>query len=137
QVFQHLHKMELNFHLSRRTGGLARDIERGTTGISFLLRFMLFNIIPTLLEIALVAAVLLAAFDWQYVGVVILSILLYVAFSVVVTEWRTRFVRESNALDNRSNTRAIDSLLNYETVKYFNNEDFEAAQYDQDLAQWE
>lgn len=137
QVFQHLHKMELNFHLSRRTGGLARDIERGTTGISFLLRFMLFNIIPTLLEIVLVAAVLLAAFDWQYVGVVILSILLYVVFSVVVTEWRTRFVRESNALDNRSNTRAIDSLLNYETVKYFNNEDFEAAQYDRDLAQWE
>src|SRR5690606_8109062 len=95
------------------------------------------NIIPTLLEIVLVAAVLLAAFDWQYVGVVILSILLYVVFSVVVTEWRTRFVRESNALDNRSNTRAIDSLLNYETVKYFNNEDFEAAQYGRDLAQWE
>lgn len=137
QVFRHLHRLELNFHLSRRTGGLARDIERGTTGISFLLRFMLFNILPTLLEIALVAVVLLTQFDLQYVAVVIVSVLLYAVFSIVVTEWRTRFVRESNELDSRSNTRAIDSLLNYETVKYFNNEEFEATQYDRDLAQWE
>ncbi|HEX5515900.1 MAG TPA: ABC transporter ATP-binding protein/permease [Gammaproteobacteria bacterium] len=137
QVFRHLHRLELNFHLSRRTGGLARDIERGTTGISFLLRFMLFNILPTLLEIALVAVVLLTQFDLEYVTVVVVSVLLYAVFSIVVTEWRTRFVRESNELDSRSNTRAIDSLLNYETVKYFNNEEFEAAQYDRDLAQWE
>ena len=137
QVFRHLHRLELNFHLSRRTGGLARDIERGTTGISFLLRFMLFNILPTLLEIALVATVLLAKFSWRYLAVVLLSIALYVLFSIVVTEWRTRFVRESNELDSRSNTRAVDSLLNYETVKYFGNEDFEAERYDQDLAQWE
>jgi len=137
QVFRHLHRLELNFHLSRRTGGLARDIERGTTGISFLLRFMLFNILPTLLEIALVATVLLAQFSWRYLAVVLLSIALYVLFSIVVTEWRTRFVRESNELDSRSNTRAVDSLLNYETVKYFGNEDFEAERYDQDLAQWE
>ncbi|NLO80345.1 MAG: ABC transporter ATP-binding protein/permease [Xanthomonadaceae bacterium] len=137
QVFRHLHRLELNFHLSRRTGGLARDIERGTTGSSFLLRFMLFNILPTLLEIALVATVLLAQFSWRYLAVVLLSIALYVLFSIVVTEWRTRFVRESNELDSRSNTRAVDSLLNYETVKYFGNEDFEAERYDQDLAQWE
>src|SRR5690606_33531599 len=137
QVFRHLHRLELNFHLSRRTGGLARDIERGTTGISFLLRFMLFNLLPTLLEIALVATVLLAQFSWRYLAVVLLSIALYVLFSIVVTEWRTRFVRESNELDSRSNTRAACSLLNYETVKYFGNEDFEAERYDQDLAQWE
>jgi len=137
QVFRHLHRLELNYHLSRRTGGLARDIERGTTGISFLLRFMLFNILPTLLEIALIAVVLLTQFSWQYVAVVIASIVLYVLFSVVVTEWRTRFVRESNELDSRSNTRAVDSLLNYETVKYFGNEDFEANRYDHDLEQWE
>jgi ATP-binding cassette subfamily B protein len=137
KVFRHLHRLELNFHLSRRTGGLARDIERGTTGISFLLRFMLFNILPTLLEIGLVAIVLVTQFDVQYVGVVLLSVVLYAVFSIVVTEWRTRFVRETNELDSRSNTRAIDSLLNYETVKYFNNEDFETEQYDRDLAQWE
>lgn len=137
KVFRHLHQLELNFHLSRRTGGLARDIERGTTGISFLLRFMLFNILPTLLEIGLVAVILLTQFDVKYVVIILLSILLYIVFSIVVTEWRTRFVRETNELDSRSNTRAIDSLLNYETVKYFNNEDFEAEQYDRDLAQWE
>ena len=137
QVFRHLHNLDLNFHLSRRTGGLSRDIERGTTGMSFLLRFMLFNIIPTLVEIALVAVILLAAFEPRYVLVVLAAVGVYIAFSVVVTEWRTRHVRESNELDSRSNTRAIDSLLNYETVKYFNNEDYEAAQYDQNLEDWE
>ncbi len=137
EVFEHLHQLELDFHLSRRTGGLARDIERGTSGISFLLRFTLFNIVPTLLEIVLVAGILFAVFSPGYVTVVLLAVVVYVLFSVRVTEWRTRFVRESNEMDNRSNTRAVDSLLNFETVKYFGNEAFESRRYDADLADWE
>ncbi len=137
RVFEHLHRLELSFHLSRRTGGLARDIERGTNGISFLLRFTLFNVVPTLLEIAMVAVILYIAFSPGYVLTVIAAVLVYVLFSVRVTEWRTRFVRESNAMDNQSNTRAVDSLLNYETVKYFGNEHYEARRYDEDLAEWE
>ncbi|MFN3714065.1 MAG: ABCB family ABC transporter ATP-binding protein/permease [Alcanivoracaceae bacterium] len=136
-VFEHLHRLELGFHLSRRTGALARDIERGTNGISFLLRFMLFNIVPTLLEIALVAIILFAVFRAGYVGVVLAAVLAYVVFSVRITEWRTRFVREANEMDNQSNTRAVDSLLNFETVKYFGNESFESRRYDEDLARWE
>ncbi len=137
EVFRHLHRLELGFHLSRRTGALARDIERGTNGISFLLRFLVFNIVPTLFEIALVAVILLAAFGPVFVLTVLAAVLCYVLFSVVVTEWRTRFVREANVADNRSNTRAVDSLLNYETVKYFGNEGYEAERYDRDLAAWE
>ncbi|MDF1630704.1 MAG: ABC transporter ATP-binding protein/permease [Alcanivoracaceae bacterium] len=137
KVFQHLHRLELSFHLSRRTGALSRDIERGTTGVSFLLRFMLFNIVPTLLEILLVALILLAAFRPGYVLVVVAAVFVYVLFSVRVTEWRTRYVRESNEMDNQSNTRAVDSLLNFETVKYFGNEEFESQRYDQDLESWE
>jgi NADPH-dependent 2,4-dienoyl-CoA reductase/sulfur reductase-like enzyme len=119
RVFEHLHRLDLGFHLSRRTGGLARDIERGTSGVSFLLRFMVFNILPTLVEIGLIAAILLAAFSPVYALTVLGSVILYGAFSIWCTEWRNRFVRESNQMDNRSNTRAVDSLLNYETVKYF------------------
>lgn len=137
RVFRHLHNRELAFHLDRKTGGLARDIERGTTGISFLLRFTLFNIIPTLLEILMVAGILLFAFNASYVFAIVLAVVVYVVFSIVVTEWRTRFVREANARDNQANSRAIDSLLNYETVKYFNNEAFEAEVYDENLADWE
>ena len=137
RVFRHLHARELAFHLDRKTGGLARDIERGTTGISFLLRFTLFNIIPTLLEILMVAGILLVAFNASYVIAILVAVVVYVVFSIMVTEWRTRFVREANARDNQSNSRAIDSLLNYETVKYFNNEQFEADLYDQDLEEWE
>lgn len=137
KVFKHLHDMDLGFHLSRRTGGLARDIERGTSGISFLLRFMLFNIVPTLLEIGMVAVILLINFSPRFALTVLGAVVLYVVFSVVVTEWRNRFVRESNEMDNVANTRAVDSLLNYETVKYFNNERFEARQYDRNLEAWE
>ncbi|MGO1500947.1 MAG: ABCB family ABC transporter ATP-binding protein/permease [Marinobacter sp.] len=137
RVFRHLHDRELAFHLDRKTGGLARDIERGTTGISFLLRFTLFNIVPTLLEIVMVAGILLVAFNASYVLAILIAVVVYIAFSIMVTEWRTKFVREANARDNQSNSRAIDSLLNYETVKYFNNETFEADLYDQDLAGWE
>lgn len=137
RVFRHLHNRELAFHLDRKTGGLARDIERGTTGISFLLRFTLFNILPTLLEIIMVSVILLVAFNASYMLAILVSIVVYVVFSIRVTEWRTAFVREANAHDNQSNSRAIDSLLNYETVKYFNNEGFEADQYDENLALWE
>lgn len=137
RVFEHLHRLDLGFHLARRTGGLARDIERGTSGISFLLRFMVFNIIPTLLEIGLIAVILLANFSPMYALTVLGSVLLYGTFSIWCTEWRNRFVRESNKLDNSSNTRAVDSLLNYETVKYFGNERFEAQEYDTHLEGWE
>jgi ATP-binding cassette subfamily B protein len=137
RVFRHLHQRELAFHLDRKTGGLARDIERGTTGISFLLRFTLFNIVPTLLEIVMISGILLVAFNVSYVLAILVSVLVYVVFSIRVTEWRTSFVREANSRDNESNSRAIDSLLNYETVKYFNNERYEAEQYDQGLERWE
>ncbi|AMQ89137.1 ABCB family ABC transporter ATP-binding protein/permease [Marinobacter sp. LQ44] len=137
RIFEHLHQRELGFHLDRKTGGLARDIERGTNGISFLLRFTLFNIVPTILEILLVAAILLVVFNVGYVIAILVAVVVYVVFSIKITEWRTKFVREANARDNQSNSRAIDSLLNYETVKYFNNERYEAELYDQDLDDWE
>lgn len=137
RVFRHLHDRELAFHLDRKTGGLARDIERGTTGISFLLRFTLFNIVPTLLEIMMVAGILFVAFNASYVLAILIAVVVYIVFSIMVTEWRTKFVREANARDNQSNSRAIDSLLNYETVKYFNNEKFEADLYDENLEGWE
>lgn len=137
RVFDHLHQLDLGFHLNKRTGGLARDIERGTNGISFLLRFTLFNIIPTILELILVALILLVALDVSFALVVVVAVVIYVTFSVKVTEWRTRFVREANAKDNQSNSRAVDSLINFETVKYFGNERFESERYDEDLVEWE
>jgi len=137
RVFRHLHNRELAFHLDRKTGGLARDIERGTNGISFLLRFTLFNIVPTLLEIVMVAGILFVAFNVGYVLAILVAVVVYIVFSIKTTEWRTKFVREANARDNQSNSRAVDSLLNYETVKYFNNEQFEAQLYDRDLDDWE
>ena len=137
RIFEHLHNRELAFHLDRKTGGLARDIERGTNGISFLLRFTLFNIVPTLLEILMVAGILFVAFNVGYVVAILVAVVVYVVFSIKTTEWRTKFVREANARDNQSNSRAIDSLLNYETVKYFNNERYEAQLYDVDLDDWE
>ncbi|MEK6806005.1 MAG: ABC transporter ATP-binding protein/permease [Pseudomonadota bacterium] len=136
-VFRHLHTLDLDFHLTRRTGGLSRDIERGVAGISFLLRFLLFNILPTLLEIALVAVILWLNYGGSFALIAAGSVVLYVAFSVLITEWRTRFVREANQLDSRANTRAIDSLLNYETVKLFGAEREESRAYDQMLATWE
>ncbi|HSP00894.1 MAG TPA: ABC transporter ATP-binding protein/permease, partial [Thioalkalivibrio sp.] len=137
KVFEHLHRLDLGFHLSRQTGGLARDIERGTTGISFLLRFMLFNIVPTVLEIGMIAVIMLVVFDVSFALTVVAAVAVYVLFSIYVTEWRNRFVRQSNQMDNVSNTRAMDSLLNYETVKYFGNETYEAREYDKNLVAWE
>ncbi|MGH8458576.1 MAG: ABCB family ABC transporter ATP-binding protein/permease, partial [Nevskiales bacterium] len=137
RVFRHLHRLDLDFHLSRRTGGLSRDIERGVGGISFLMNFMLFNIVPTLLEITLIAGILLVNYDAWFAAITFGASALYVAFSVWVTEWRTAYVREANKLDSHANTHAVDSLLNYETVKYFNNEEWEAGRYDRHLQSWE
>ncbi|WP_299801781.1 ABC transporter ATP-binding protein/permease [uncultured Shewanella sp.] len=136
-VFEHLHRLDMGFHLERRTGGLSRDIERGTSGMSFLMRFMVFNIVPTILEIILVVGILFYNYGYAFAGVTLLSVIAYGAYSVVATEWRTGYVRDAAKADSVSNTRAIDSLLNYETVKYFNNEQYEAQQYDVALAQWE
>ncbi|GAA6184591.1 MULTISPECIES: ABCB family ABC transporter ATP-binding protein/permease [Aliiglaciecola] len=137
RVFEHLHSLDLDFHLNRQTGGLTRDIERGTSGISFLMRFMVFNIGPTLIEIAMVVGLLFYNYGFNFAIVILLSVVFYVIFSMKATDWRTKYVREVNLADSSTNTRAIDSLLNYETVKYFNNEAYEAERYDKDLAGWE
>lgn len=137
KVFRHLHSLDLEFHLSRQTGGISRDIDRGGNGFSFLMRMLVFNIVPTLIELGMVAAILLVNFSYLYALIILLSVGCYIYFTILTTEWRNRFVREANQLDSQSNTRAIDSLLNYETVKYFNNEEFEAQQYDSNLARWE
>jgi len=136
-VFRHLHSLDLDFHLNRQTGGLSRDIDRGTTGINFLMRFMVFNIVPTLLEIVMVVTILFVNYGIWYAVITLTSILLYIGYSVFATELRTRYVRAANKADSSSNTRAIDSLLNYETVKYFTNEEYEARAYDKQLSTWE
>ncbi len=137
RVFNHLHSLELAFHLDRATGGISRDIERGTNGISFLMRFLMFNIVPTLFEILMVAIIFAAAFSIWYAVITLVAVAIYVAFTIYTTEWRNKFVREANQADSSTSTRAIDSLLNYETVKYFNNEQYEAKTYDEFLANWE
>src|SRR6476469_6011637 len=137
QVFRHLHTLSLRFHLERQTGGVSRDIERGTRGISTLLSYMLFSIIPVILEFTLVAIVLLTKFDWRFAAVTLVAVILYMTFTFSVTEWRMEIRRRANELDSKANTRAIDSLLNYETVKYFNNEEFEARRYDENLREFE
>ncbi len=137
QVFRHLHGLALRFHLDRQTGGVSRAIERGTKGIEFLLNFMLFNILPTLLEIGLVTAVLWGLYDWTYAVVTFATIAVYIAYTLTVTEWRTKFRRAMNEKDSEASTKAIDSLLNFETVKYFNNEAHEASRYDRALEHYE
>lgn len=137
QTFRHLHALSLRFHLERRTGGLSRVIERGTKGIDFLLRFSLFSIIPTLIELALVCAILAYTFDYRYALITGGVVLFYIWFTFTITEWRTRFRREMNEQDTKANTRAVDSLLNFETVKYFGNEEHEAKRFDDSLAGYE
>jgi ATP-binding cassette subfamily B protein len=137
EVFRHMHNLSLRFHLERQTGGVSRDIERGTRGISTLLTYMLFSIVPVILEFSLVAAILLAKFDWRFAAVTFAAVAVYIAFSVSITEWRMDIRRRANELDSKANTRAIDSLLNYETVKYFNNEEYEARRYDENLQKYE
>jgi len=136
-VFRHLHALSLRFHLERQTGGVSRDIERGARGVSTMLSYMLFSIIPVVLEFTLVAIVLWAKFDWRFMAVTFGAVVLYIGFTIGVTEWRMDIRRRANELDSRANTRAIDSLLNYETVKYFNNEEYEARRYDENLQQYE
>lgn len=137
EVFNHLHKLELDFHLSRQTGGISRDIDRGTNGINFMMRFMVFNILPTIVQLAIIIVILLLAFNIWFSLITFICVVSYIVFSVITTEWRTGFVKEANRLDSQSNTRAIDSLLNYETVKYFNNEAYESEQYNVNLEAWE
>ena len=137
QTFRHLHVLSLRFHLDRKTGGLSRIIERGVKGIDFLLRFMLFNILPTLLELVLISAIFWINFGFLYALVTFVSLGGYIYFTIAVTEWRLKYRREMNKHDTRANTKAIDSLLNYETVKYFNNEEHEARRYDVALERYE
>jgi len=137
KVFRHLHSLSLSFHLDRQTGGVSRDIERGSRGITFLLNFTLFNILPTVVEITLIAAILLVHFQPSFAIITFLTVLSFIAFTLLVTEWRMKFRRTMNELDSSANTKAIDSLLNYETVKYFGNEEYEARRYDGNLANWE
>lgn len=136
-VFRHLHGLPLQFHLDRRTGGLSRAIERGIKGIDFLLRFSLFNILPTLLEIFLVTGILLVNYGIEFAATTFTAVAGYIVFTLAVTEWRLKYRREMNNTDSIANTRAIDSLLNFETVKYFNNEEYEARRYDDALERYE
>ncbi|GIZ52876.1 ABCB family ABC transporter ATP-binding protein/permease [Noviherbaspirillum aridicola] len=137
QVFRHLHSLSLRFHLNRQTGGMTRDIERGSRGISSLVSYTLYSILPTIVEVTLVIGYLVLHYDIWFAGITIAALAIYVLYTVVVTEWRTNFRRTMNELDSKANTRAIDSLINYETVKYFGNEDYEARRYDRSMRSWE
>ena len=137
RTFRKLHALSLRFHLDRRTGGLSRIIERGTSGIEFLLTFMLFNVLPTLLEIGLVVGILLWRYEVPFAAITLASVVFYIGFTLWVTEWRTRFIRRMNDADEQANTKAIDSLLNYETVKYFGNEEHEAQRFDRSLQRYQ
>ena len=136
QVFRHLHALSLRFHLERQTGGMTRDIERGTRGVHSLISYSLYSIIPTLIEVTLVLSILAVKFDIWFAWITLAALACYITFTVTVTEWRTQFRKEMNELDSSAHSRAIDSLLNYETVKYFNNENFEATRYDENLAKY-
>ncbi len=137
EVFNHMHALSLRFHLERQTGGLSRVIERGTKGIQFVLQFMTFNIVPTIVEIALVGGILWALYGWEFTAITVGAIAGYIAFTLLFTEWRTKYRRQMNDEDQRANTRAVDSLLNYETVKYFTNEAHEARRFDEALSRYE
>ena len=136
QVFRHLHALSLRFHLERQTGGMTRDIERGTRAVNSLISYSLYSIFPTLIEVAMVLTLLAVKFDAWFAGITIIALIFYISFTVTVTEWRTHFRKEMNDLDSKAHSRAIDSLLNYETVKYFNNEEFEAHRYDENLERY-
>ena len=136
EVFRHLHALSLRFHLERQTGGMTRDIERGTRGVHSLISYSLYSIIPTLIEVGLVLSILAVKFDIWFAWITLIALACYITFTVTVTEWRTKFRKQMNELDSSAHSRAIDSLLNYETVKYFNNENFEAARYDENLERY-
>jgi ATP-binding cassette, subfamily B, heavy metal transporter len=136
EVFRHLHALSLRFHLERQTGGMTRDIERGTRGVHSLISYSLYSIVPTLIEVTLVLSLLAVKFDVWFAGITGIALVFYIFFTVKVTEWRTQFRKTMNELDSSAHSRAVDSLLNYETVKYFNNEEFEAARYDEGLVRY-
>ncbi len=136
EVFDHLFALSLRYHLERQTGGMSRDIERGTRGISSLVSYTLYSILPTLVEMALVIGILIVRYDWWFAGIALVALALYISFTVVVTEWRTSLRRTMNEQDSRANQRAVDALLNYETVKIFGNEAHEARRYDDNLHRW-
>ena len=137
RTFQHLHQLSLRFHLDRQTGGLSRNLERGTTGIESVLRLAVFNILPTLIEVCLVTAILWHMFDWRFAAVTFTAVTLYIGFTLLFTNWRVRFRRMMNDMDTEAQSKAVDSLLNYETVKYFNNEAHEARRFDDSLSRYE
>ena len=137
EVFRHLHSLSLRFHLNRQTGGMTRDIERGSRGVSSLVSYTLYSILPTIVEITLVLSILAWMYDSWFVIITLIALTAYIVWSVGITEWRTNFRRVMNDLDSKANVRAIDSLLNYETVKYFGNEEYEAKRYDQSMTRWE
>ena len=136
EVFRHLHALSLRFHLERQTGGMTRDIERGTRGVHSLISYSLYSIIPTLIEVTLVLSLLAIKFDAWFAGITLIALVFYITFTVTVTNWRTQFRKTMNELDSSAHSRAVDSLLNYETVKYFNNEEFEAGRYDENLKRY-
>ncbi len=137
QVFEHLHSLALSFHLARQTGGVSRDIERGTRGIQSLISYSLYSILPTFIEFCLVLGYFAYSYDIWFAAITLAALILYIAFTIVVTEWRTHFRRTMNDMDSRANQKAIDSLLNFETVKYFSNEAFEAGRYDENLLRYQ
>jgi ATP-binding cassette subfamily B protein len=137
KVLEHLHRLSLRYHLERKTGGLSRDIDRGTRSVSSLMNYMVFSILPTLVEITMIAAILLTRYNVWFAVITFTSVVVYVAFTMLVTEWRMKYRVTMNSFDSRANTEAVDSLLNYETVKYFGNEDYELRRYDNSLRQWE
>ena len=137
RTFQHLHQLSMRFHLDRQTGGLSRNLERGTTGIESVLRLAVFNILPTLIEVCLVTGILWRMFDWRFAAVTFSAVALYIGFTLVFTNWRVRFRRTMNEMDTEAQSKAVDSLLNYETVKYFNNEGHESRRFDDSLSRYE
>ena len=137
KVFEHLHALSLRFHLERQTGGLTRDIERGTRSVGSLISYTIYSILPTLVEIGLVMGILIVRYESAFVLITVVTLVIYITFTVVVTNWRTRIRREANELDSAASSRAIDSLINYETVKYFNNERWELERYDEQMRLWE
>ncbi len=137
EAFRHLHNLSLRFHLERQTGGVTRDIERGSQGISAIINYLLFRIAPTLIEILLVGAILLVQFDWVFAAITVGVVLIYMAMTIAITEWRTKYRRQMNELDSIATTRAVDSLINYETVKYFGNEKFETERYNTSMEHWQ
>ncbi len=137
EAFRHLHNLSLRFHLERQTGGVTRDIERGSQGISAIVNYLLFRIAPTLIEILLVGAILLVQFDWVFAAITVGVVLIYMSLTIAITEWRTKYRRQMNELDSIATTRAVDSLINYETVKYFGNEKFETDRYNTSMESWQ